>query len=219
MIRFTTVALCALMLAGQSSAVIRGGVGISLESSTLMDALSSMSANSSTPSLHALGFRLSPTEVFDLDFSYGIMLISGVDEDTASGTLESPSQLAHAFSAGAVVNVVEGDDALFGLYGKFTGALSKENIQPQNGPYVSYVSFTPKLGLGFEPSYYFSSSFSVYFRAGVGLSFMPASKRAVLKSGFDGSEADHYDLQDHEDSRLKFGTDGLALGLRFLFGY
>lgn len=219
MIRFSTVALCALMLAGQSSAVIRGNVGISLESSTLMDVLSSMSANSSTPSLHALGFRLSPTEVFDLDFSYGIMLVSGVDEDTESGTSESPSQLAHAFSAGAVINVVDGEDALFGLYGRFAGAISRQYADPGNGLNIAYTSFTPKLGLGFEPSYYFSSSFSVFFRVGLGLSFMPASKRALLKSGFDGSEADHYDLEERKDNRVLFGTDGLALGLRFLFGY
>jgi len=222
MIRFFSTAIIVFFIVSQTFAVERGKVGISLESS-YFGYLNYNSSGSSIP-FASVGLRFSPSDFLDFDLSYGFLMTSEVKKDSASNTRPEAAGMSHVFSIGAVINPVTAGNAIFGIYGRFSGIVNKNNVQvypsySYSYPlYIDYMDFTPLIGFGVEPSYYFSKNFSIYFRTGVAIEFAPAAKYAELKTGGNGDRKSDYNLKDEKNEKTTIGTDGIALGLRFLFG-
>jgi hypothetical protein len=225
--RYFFTVLCAIGIVSQSFALEHGKIGIGVETYSLGDILSSpyystLSAYRSQPPFAMLNLRLSLSDLIDLDVSYGLSVTSAIESDTATRTYGYPSSISHVIAVGCVFNVLTGENAVLGIYGRFAGSISKSSVDvgpsTYNSDFIDYYTFQPKIGIGAEPSYYFSKNYSMYFRAGLGFTLVPASKYAVLKAGGDPAHKSDYDLKNNKDGQVMFGVDGVAIGLRFLFG-
>lgn len=223
MFRFIAAGVLAFSCIAQVSAVEHGKFGVSAEVVSYADIFNIVTQSnlSYMPPLASIGLRYSMTEMVDLDLSYGLSLRSEVKEDTGSHTSAAIAQNAHLFSLGLNVNPISFENTALGIYCRFVGLIGTGAVQ--KGPYanplfIEYVTFTPKIGVGVEPAYYFSKNFSIFFRTGFALSFIPATRYAELKSGSsDPSLKSSYEIKEQKDTGVAFGTDGLSLGLRFMF--
>ncbi|MBD3422461.1 MAG: hypothetical protein GF398_20290 [Chitinivibrionales bacterium] len=214
---FLAVVLFSASLFTAHGAADKGIIGVSVESN-LMAMMSTFSFGSadyvSTAPFAGIGLRVAPSEMLGFDASLGLLIVSGVEEDSASFTDEEPSEFALVFSVGATIIPIEGDDADMGIYAKFNGVVQKIAFDPNfDEDIVTDSRFTPTISLGVEPAYYFTESFSIFFRTGLAMSFIPKTK--YLGSNSSGTKDE---VKEMEDNKISFGTDGLSIGLRYYIG-
>lgn len=170
------------------------------------------------------GLRWYANDRWGIDLNFGMSAVSWVDEDTASYTYEMPGTRSIMVEAGIIYQVLKSERATLGVLGRLALNFNRwyEHYAYWVSPntisgYQKYNVTIPRIFLGLEPSYHFSRSLSAFSDIGLSLTFVPNSKRIDYDRLAIVQPVDDVPLKDRSDSKTKFRTSGVSIGLRFHF--
>jgi hypothetical protein len=193
---------------------------------SMSDLYQSISSNYPTISSPCeIGVRLKVADMLSIDLMAGAMYASGSTYDSASQSSESPSIFGVSLRGGIAASIHHSESAELNFLGDLSLSISRQYEGDYNSSttsfygykYAYYMSITPSLFIGLEPSYNLSKNFSLFSKFGIIVIMHPATKYIDTSDPTYDFDKGTFPLKDRKDGSVGVAFDGLLVGFRYWF--
>jgi hypothetical protein len=192
---------------------------------SMSDFFQSVRSNSLISDPCQFGVRLKVADMLSIDLMAGAMYTSGTDYDSAAQTSSSPSIFSATLNGGIASPIHRSENAELNFLADLSINIFRQNESDYRSTpgslyydkYVYYMSITPSLFIGLEPSYNFGKNFGMFSKFGLRVIMHPATKYIDTNDPKYDFVTGDFPLKDRNDGSFGMAFDGLLVGFRYWF--